>query len=121
MGKAFAERLRRLSAAPRWSPAQARWVVDALGRSALTIADFTAQYELPASRLYYWRNRLAEPRTAAVPTAALVEVRLSASSDPPAPSRIEIELASGRRLCVAEAIEPQRLQRLAMALEGHSC
>lgn len=121
MGKAFAERSRKLSAAPRWSPAEARWVIDELERSALTIAAFTAEYELSASRVYYWRKRLAEPPTAPEPKAALVEVRLPTRSDSPAPSRIEIELACGRRLCVAETIEPHRLQRLVMALEGQPC
>jgi len=121
MEKAFADRLRKLSAAPRWSPTQAQWVIDELGRCALTIADFTAKYGLPESRLYYWRKRLAKPSAAPAPTASLVEVRLPTRSHSPAPSRIEIELASGRRLCVAETIEPQRLQRLVEALEGQSC
>lgn len=117
--KTFTERLRKLSAAPRWSPAQARWIIDELGRSALTVAEFTSKYEFSASRLYYWRKRLGVLPTESEPKAGLVEVRLPTRDD--VPSRIEIELVGGRRLCVAGVIEPRRLQRLVMALEGQSC
>jgi transposase-like protein len=99
----------------------ARWIVAELKRSGLTIADFAAKYELSAWRVYYWRKRLAEPSTSSEPKAALVEVRLPVPSGSLGPSRIEIELACGRRLCVAETIDPQRLQRLLAALEAPSC
>jgi hypothetical protein len=85
-------------------------VVDELERSALTVADFTAN-ELSSSRLYYWLERLAAPPTATGPKAELVEVRLPTRRDLAGPSRIEIELASGRRLCGTPSALIIRLMR----------
>jgi transposase-like protein len=83
---------------------------------------FAQQEGIDEERLYRWRRRFAREgkaearraRRAAVP--AIIELRPSPSQRAAAP--IEIALASGVTLRVAETIEPGVLARLVAALRG---
>lgn len=112
----------------RWRIADARSVLAALASSKLSLPEFAAQEELEPQRLRRWQRRLARearpagvraPRLArrTVPAApALIELRPT-----PSPRRaepIEIVLASGVVVRVAETMEPAALARLVTALRG---
>jgi hypothetical protein len=94
--------------------------MDELGRSGLGVKDFAVRHGIGAHRIYYWRERL-EAEEGSAPR--LVEVQLSniarraTTSEP----RIEVELLSGRRLSVSEAVDPRRLEALVTVLEGRGC
>jgi transposase-like protein len=109
----------------RWRVPEARAALDALAASGLSVSAFAEQEGLDEERLYRWqrrfaRERKAEPRTVtASATPAIVELRAATS---PSPRRgetavVQIVLASGVVLRVAETIDPARLARLVAALE----
>lgn len=102
------------SSARRWTEADARVVLAALGASGLSTREFALREGLDAQRLYFWKRRLescAAPaeRTAVVP--AFVELR------PRVPGHVEVVLCSGRVLRVSETIEPATLRRFLEILE----
>lgn len=106
----------------RWSTAEARAALSALASSGMSVSAFAQREGLDEERLYRWRRRFAREgkagtRAARPPAApALIELRPSASQRAAAP--IEIALASGVTLRVAETIEPGVLARLVTALRG---
>lgn len=111
----------------RWKIAEARSVLAALGASGLSLPEFARQKELQPQRLRAWRRRLAREvrrparalrRVRPAPPAppALIELRPTPSSRPNEP--IEIVLASGVTLRVAETIDPAALAGLVSALRG---
>jgi hypothetical protein len=106
-----------------WSARQAQWVMAELTRSGLSTRCFAAQHKVGLKRIYYWRARLQSQGSSKQVTTGLVEVRVplasaqSASPSVLAPTRIEIELLSGRRLGVSESIDLARLGALVALLE----
>jgi hypothetical protein len=74
-------------------------------------------------RIYYWRARLRSQGSPKQVPPGLIEVRVPLASaqgvapSMPAPTRIEIELLSGRRLSVSESIDLARLGALVALLE----
>ena len=107
----------------RWKIAKARSVLAELAASGLSLHEFASQNGLEPQRLRRWQRRLARevrrPARAAGPavpaTPALIELRPTASARP-APT-VEIVLASGVIVRVAETIDPATLARLVAALE----
>lgn len=91
-----------------------------LGLSGLGVEDFAVRHGVGAHRIYYWRKRLGAAEGSA---PRLIEVQLSDTARHPTmpEPRVEVELLSGRRLSVSEAIDPRRLEALVMALEGRGC
>jgi hypothetical protein len=94
-----------------------------LRRSGLSTRCFAAQHKVGLKRIYYWRARLQSQGSSKQVTTGLVEVRVplasaqGASPSVLAPTRIEIELLSGRRLGVSESIDLARLGALVALLE----
>ena len=110
------------SAAPyvlrrRWKITDARAAITALGASGLSLAEFARREGLEVERLRRWRQRLAEEdrRGASAPAPArapeVIELR------PRQAAPVEVVLASGRILRVAETIDVSALARLVAALE----
>jgi hypothetical protein len=113
----------------RWKIAKARSVLAELAASGLSLHEFASQQGLEPQRLRRWQRRLAgerrrptrapHPASRAVPAPpALIELRPTASARP-APT-VEIVLASGVIVRVAETIDPATLARLVAAIE-HGC
>jgi uncharacterized membrane protein len=77
------------------------------------VSAFARRHEVEPLRVYYWIKR----SKAAMAPAALVEVKLARSGAATGCQRIELELASGRRLVVTESIDVLALRRIVDALE----
>lgn len=109
----------------RWKIAEARAVLAELAASGLSLPEFASLKGLEPQRLRRWQRRLAgEPRRPerpratrpAVPApAALIELR--STSSPRRTEPVEIVLASGLVVRVAETIDPATVARLVTALE----
>jgi transposase-like protein len=96
----------------RWTPADARRVLDALASSGLTATQFAQLEGIDPDRLRKWRRRLkTAPLARRAEQPRFVEVRH------PASALVEIVLRSGRVLRVTESIEPSCLRRLMEVLE----
>ena len=111
----------------RWKIADARSVIAALASSGLSLPEFASREGLEPQRLRRWQRRLAREvrrpvpspraaRPAASAAPAVIELRSSPSQRPVEP--IEIVLASGVVMRVAETIDPAALARLVTALRG---
>jgi transposase-like protein len=86
------------SRASRWTPAQARLVIERIARSGVTVKQYADEHGLGVERLYRWKRRLQEARPGADAAARFAEVTIRPS--PPAKA-IEIELPGGVCLRVA--------------------
>jgi transposase-like protein len=99
----------------RWTTADARAVLKALGESGLPASAFAQQVGLDPERLRRWRRRLVpkEQRqtTTRAGTPEVIELR------PHEPERIEIVLRCGRVVRVPEAIDVSVLARLVATIE----
>lgn len=97
----------------RWKIADALTVLAALDGSGLSLAEFARREGLEVQRLRRWQRRLARQRRSQVmvPAPELIEIH------PRRPEPVEIVLASGRVLRVAETIDVAALARLVAALE----
>jgi hypothetical protein len=110
----------------RWTPAEARGVLDEWKRSGLPLARFARQRGYGPQRLQWWKGQL-ELRCASArpPLARFVPVELAAPTAPRvaerAPSWIEIALPDGVRLRVPEAVDARSVGRLVAALRGPAC
>ncbi len=85
----------RISRAQRWTPAQARIVLEELARSGLSLSRFAAKRRLGVDRLYRWKRRLHRPSASAAPRFAEVTVRPAVPA-----AMIELELPGGVALRV---------------------
>ena len=107
----------------QWSPRQAQWVIAELERSELSTKRFAARYKLGLPRIYYWHARFKAQGWPKQVPSGLVEVRVpqpttgSLTASRATPTRVEIELLSGRRLNVAESVDLDRLCELVTLLE----
>lgn len=106
----------------RWRIADARSVLAALSASGLSLPEFANREELEPQRLRRWQRRLAREvrparRTVSTPPA-LIELRPTPSPSPRRSEPIEIVLASGVVVRVAETIDAAALARLVTALRG---
>jgi hypothetical protein len=110
----------------RWKIAEARAALAELEASGLSLPEFASLKGVEPQRLRRWQRRLAgEPRRpgrrprsarpAAPAPPALIELRPTPSSRRAEP--VEIVLACGLVVRVAETIEPATLARLVTALE----
>jgi hypothetical protein len=112
-----------IRSAGQWSATQAQWVITELKRSGLTAKGFAARYGVGLPRIYYWHARFAAQETSKPASTGLVEIRMpqadARGNTPlaPTPSRIELELLSGRRLSVSELVDLDRLGELVALLE----
>ena len=106
----------------RWTPADARLVLDAVTASGLTVAEFARQYEVDYQRLNSWRRRLAVPTTAERPLE-FVEFHAPPSLASPATARYEIQLPGGEILRVEGALDPEAVGALLGVLRagGRAC
>ena len=106
----------RTKRASPWTVAEARAALEQMGASGLSVGEFARRHGVDAARLYRWRRRFSGERqqTRAVPVAAapIIELRTAARRADP----VEIVLASGVTLRVAETIDPTALARLVTAL-----
>jgi transposase-like protein len=91
--------------------ADARAARAALTASGLSPSGFARREGLDVERLYRWRRELAAEGRPAAPAPELIEIR------PRPAASVEIVLASGRVLRVAETIDVAALARLVAALE----
>jgi transposase-like protein len=105
-----------------WSVAEARAVLSAQAASGLSVGAFARREGLDDERLYRWQRRLAREgkseARAAPATPPLLELRPPASLRLATSAAVEIVLASGVTLRVAETIESAVLVRLVTALRG---
>jgi transposase-like protein len=90
--------------------------LEQVAASGLSVGEYALRHGADADRLYRWRRRFAGEReqVRAMPVAAAPIVELRTASRRPEP--VEIVLASGVMLRVAETIEPAALARLITAL-----
>lgn len=101
-----------------WKVADARAALNELTASGLSVSAFARREGIDDDRLYRWRRRFggkSKRRGVAAPpapTPALIELRLPAQRAQP----VEIVLASGVTLRVAETIDPAVLARLITVL-----
>lgn len=98
-----------------WSTADARAVFVEQAASGLSLSAFARREGLEEGRLYRWRRELAGEAKrpwAAASQPAVIELR----AGPRPAERVEIVLASGVTLRVAETIDPSALARLVTAL-----
>jgi len=95
----------------RWSPADARLVLDAVADSGRSFLEFVREHQVDVQRLYAWRRRLASPPDD--PAQAFVELRASEVALPPvSPARYEIQLLTGEILRVEGAVDPAAVAAL---------
>ena len=92
----------RISRASRWTPAQARVMLEELACSGLSVHRFAAKRRLGAARLYRWKRQLQRPNASAAPRFAEVTVGPAAP-----PAMIEMELPGGvaLRVCGGERVD----------------
>ena len=106
----------------RWTPDDARGVLDALDASGLPIAEFARQEGIDPQRLYLWRRKLGGGvRHTEVPAAPrLVELRVR---EPSAitPLGIEVSCPSGHVVRVHDRGAVDVLAAVLRAVEGTSC
>lgn len=102
----------------RWTSTQARKVLDDCAASGLTLAEFARQHELPAKRLYRWRERLNQTPNAP-PNPQMIEL-VPTPATPNA--RLYIRCPSGHTLEMSDLPTTEAL-RLALAAlaEVHPC
>ncbi len=106
----------------RWTPEQARAVLEKQASSGLTVREFAEREGLKPVRLLRWRERLGASTgqhlaasAASMPErAAFVEVRSHR------PSRIELVLRTGHVLFVPDSFDAAALSRLVEILERAS-
>lgn len=106
----------------RWTPEQARAVLEKQAASGLVMPRFAEREGLDPARLYRWRERLgvsagqqlAASAGSMPERAAFVEVRSHR------PSRVELVLRSGHVLFVPESFDTGALGRLVEILERAS-
>ena len=99
-----------------WSAADARAAFVEQAASGLSLREFARREGIDPGRLYRWRsqlgNKVKRPIASSTATPAVIELRPS----PRAAERVEIVLAAGVTLRVAETIDPAALARLVAAL-----
>lgn len=90
-------------------------MLEALERSGLSVAEFAAQEELDAQRVYRWRQRSPSGRSKSSPVFMEVTppVAQAGSGD-----RYEVVLTTGVVVRVPLEFEAAELRRLIAALEG---
>ena len=96
-----------------WKIADARSALKAQVASGLSVSAFAVRAGIDSDRLYRWRRLLAAKRERAAPSVpAVIELRVPPRRGEP----VEILLASGVTLRVAETVDPSALARLVAAL-----
>lgn len=99
-----------------WSTADARAALAEQAASGLSLSDFARREGIIPGRLYRWRRQLggtAGP-VGAAPARRPAVIELVAR--PRSAERVEVLVASGVTLRVAETIDPSALARLVAAL-----
>lgn len=113
----------------RWKAVEARAVLEAHAASGSSLTEFARAEGVEPERLRRWQRRLAQAEQLTPPAPA--NTRRTSPAAPAAPALIELRpspgarraeaidvvLASGVTLRVAETIEPAALARLVAALE----
>lgn len=99
--------------APAWKIADARAALKAQVASGLSVSAFAEREDIESDRLYRWRRLLAAEHKRAAPSSPVV---IELRAPPRRGESVEILLASGVTLRVAETIDPAALARLVAAL-----
>lgn len=112
--------LSHLKQSAYWREEDGRLALEAWRRSGLPLATFARQHGLGATRLRWWRERLKE-HTSAAPVAPFRFMPVTVVGGTSAPttkgSSIEIVLACGHLIRVADDFNADTLVRLVHALE----
>ena len=119
----------------RWSKAQKRQIVAETHEPGVSVPMVAQRYNLNANQVFRWRRLFREPERAAgtgrfvpvvvgaVPGHKVGAATMHPPSDdpvaagPPAPGRMEIVLAGGRRVIVDRAVDGSALARVLAVLE----
>ena len=119
----------------RWSEAQKRQIVAETHEPGVSVPMVAQRYNLNANQIFRWRRLFREPERAAgtgrfvpvvvgaVPGHEVGAATMHPPSDdsvaagPPAPGRMEIVLAGGRRVIVDRAVDGPALARVLAVLE----
>ena len=119
----------------RWSKAQKRQIVAETHELGVSVPMVAQRYNLNANQVFRWRRLFREPERAAgtgrfvpvvvgaVPGHEVGAATMHPPSDdpvaagPPAPGRMEIVLAGGRRVIVDRAVDGPALARVLAVLE----
>lgn len=121
MPRSLPSPLVRILRQSRWSPADARLVLDTVAASGRSFLEFAREHQVDVQRLYAWRRRLAS--SPVDPVQSFVELR-APEVVPPAvsSSRYEIQLPTGEILRVEGAVEPAGVAALLTVLRsGRPC
>lgn len=113
-----------LARKPRWSAEEARSLLDAQSKSRRSLAAFARQHGLPLPRLYAWRRRLRGKGVVGAVAPRFLPVRIVSARDVAGAvpgSGLEIVLAGGRRIRLAETFDPAALVRVVEILERPTC
>ena len=101
----------------RWSPADARLVLDAVTDSGHSFLEFAREHQVDVQRLYVWRRRLAS--SPVDPVQSFVEFRPPEAVPPlPTSSRYEIQLPTGEILRVEGTVDPTSVGALLAVLRA---
>jgi len=121
MPRSLSPTLTRILRQSRWSPSDARAVLEAITAADSSFLAFARAHEVDVQRLYAWRRRLAS--SPADPVQSFVELRVPEAVPPlPTPSRYEIQLPTGEILRVEGAVDPTSVGALlAVMRSGRAC
>jgi len=105
----------------RWSPADARLVLEEVAASGHSFPDFAREHQIDVQRLRAWHRRLASPPVG--PVQSFVELRAPEVVPRTAPScRYELQLPTGEILRLEGAIDPTTVGALLAVLRaGRAC
>lgn len=109
----------------RWTPAEARGVLEEWKRSGLPLTRFAKQRGYGPQRLQWWKGKLEARSASSVGLPRFVPVELPAMSLDAGSTRtgsgIEIALPGGVRLRASEGVDARWIGRLVVSLREAGC
>ena len=99
----------------RWTRSHAEKVIDELGRSGLTVAEFARSRNLHPKRIHVWRKRLQDEAQAEIAPPRMVELVAVA---PPAIYSLTVRCPSGHAIDVTASGLTEGLRAVLAALPG---
>lgn len=103
----------------RWSDVEKRSILGEVGLRGATVAEVARRHDLTRQHLYQWRAELRKRGEGLSDDAVFLPVEIAAVvAAAPAPTRVEIVLANGRRLRGIDGLSASGLAQLIRVLES---